>query len=202
MFDPFFTTKPVGIGTGLGLSICYGIVKAHGGELTLRSEPGLGAVFTCVVPIAVSEELAQTQQRRQVLELDLAGKRVLVVDDEEGILEFCSLYLRGYKLEVDYCGDGSEALKLIGNHAYDLVLLDLRMPQMGGRELFEKLSAENPSQAGRVVFMTGDSSDEATVEFLDRSGRPYLLKPFQIDALDDVLASVCTRGGPVPGPGR
>ena len=193
IFDPFFTTKPVGMGTGLGLSVSFGILKAHGGDLRLDYAHGGGAMFVCDVPITTQSVLAAVRPAALLSDYELAGRSILIVDDEEGILGLCRSYLCIYKMDVDYCGNGAEALEMIRKRTYDLVLLDVCMPEMGGRELYDRLRVENPQQASRVAFMTGDSSDESTWRFLQESGRPYILKPFRMGCLDTILGGLASR---------
>lgn len=193
VFEPFFTTKPVGVGTGLGLSISRGTLRSHGGDVQVAGEPGKGAVFVCTIPITIKTNLDACLPGTLPSREKLAGKRVLVVDDEEGILDFCRSYLQNYELIVDYCINGAEALEMITRQSYDLILLDLRMPQMGGRELFAKLREQLPDQAAKVCFMTGDSADDVTRKFLKSSGHRCLFKPFALDGLDEVLVGLHSR---------
>ncbi|MBI4861202.1 MAG: response regulator [Candidatus Riflebacteria bacterium] len=190
IFDPFFTTKPLGMGTGLGLSVSLGILKAHGGDLRLEYTQGGGALFVCDVPITDQVVLAAVRPVSLLSDYALAGRSILIVDDEEGVLGLCRSYLCVYKMAVDYCANGAEALEMIRKRLYDLVLLDVRMPELGGREMYDLLRVENPQQASRVAFMTGDSSDESTWRFLQESGRPYLLKPFRMGCLDKILGEL------------
>jgi two-component system NtrC family sensor kinase len=190
VFEPFFTTKPAGEGTGLGLSICQGIVREHGGRLTLRSAPGDGATFTVELPAA----------RREPAELEQAGARspasgrILVVDDEPHILHYMRATLAAWGHQVDVATDGDDALARAGSGAYDVIITDVRMPRVGGRELYERLRRDAPAAAERVVFATGDTVRDDTVGFLERAGRPVLHKPFKLAELRVVLGAVLSRG--------
>jgi two-component system NtrC family sensor kinase len=185
VFEPFFTTKAEGEGTGLGLSICQGIVKEHGGKLTLKSMPGHGATFTIELPPAREpEDLAAPPARAP-----LAGGRVLVVDDEPQILHFMRATLEAWGHQVETAADGEEALSRALAGRFDIIITDVRMPRLGGRELFERLRHEAPEVAARVVFATGDTVRDDTMAFLAGSGRPCLHKPFKLAELKHALSA-------------
>ncbi len=185
VFEPFFTTKAEGEGTGLGLSICQGIVKEHGGKLTLKSTPGHGATFTIELPPArEAEELAALPAQTTV-----GSGRVLVVDDEPQIIHFMRATLEAWGHTVETAADGQEALGRALTEPFDLIITDVRMPKLGGRELFERLRREAPEVAARVVFATGDTVRDDTMAFLAATGRPCLHKPFKLAELKHVLTA-------------
>jgi two-component system NtrC family sensor kinase len=199
VFDPFFTTKPEGQGTGLGLSISVGIVKEHGGRITLSTEEGRGATFTVHLPLTASEaapDAAAPATRAAVPRL-----RVLVVDDEPHILHYMRATLETWGHEVATATDGDEALARAAGEPFDLVISDLRMPRLGGREFYEELMRRDPAAARRLVFSTGDTVRGDTLRFLEKLDRPYLHKPFSLTELRTLLASVAreasetSRGG-------
>jgi len=186
VFEPFFTTKPAGQGTGLGLSICQGIIKEHGGRLTLRSAPGEGSTFTAELPAARPElpvKAAAPDPAR-------AGPwRILVVDDEPHILHYMRATLEAWGHTVETAADGVEALSLALSGGHDVIITDVRMPNLGGREFYERLSVERPDVATRVVFSTGDTVRDDTMAFLERSGKPFLHKPFKLAELRSTLSA-------------
>ena len=189
VFEPFFTTKPEGEGTGLGLSICMGIVKEHGGRITLRSAPGQGATFTVELPAAcVVPASAPVPEARSA-----GAGHILLVDDEPHILHYMRATLTAWGHEVDVAGDGAEAMARALDGRYDLIITDVRMPNMGGRELFERLRDDAPEVAARVVFSTGDTVRDDTLAFLEHAGRPVLHKPFKLAELRQVLAATLGR---------
>ena len=183
VFEPFFTTKTDG--TGLGLAICQGIVKEHGGRLTLCSTPGKGATFTVELPAARAAPSADAAPART----SAVTGRVLVVDDEPHIRHYMRATLAAWGHEVEVATDGEDALAraLAGN--YDVIITDVRMPKLGGRELYERLQRDAPAVAARVVFATGDTVRDDTMAFLERCGRPFLHKPFKLAELRQVLAA-------------
>jgi two-component system NtrC family sensor kinase len=200
VFEPFFSTKSEGEGTGLGLSICLGIVKEHGGSM--RVDPGgagsgRGATFTVELPTGVRPQaspLDRTGQARASAEpaptARLERLRVLVVDDEPHILHYMQATLESWGHEVVVARDGSQALKRALMQPFDIIICDLRMPRLGGREMFQTLARMHPTVAERIIFATGDTVRGDTLQFLEELGRPFLQKPFKLDALRRVLAGV------------
>jgi two-component system NtrC family sensor kinase len=190
IFDPFFTTKPAGEGTGLGLSICQGIVKEHGGRLTLVSTGRRGAVFYVELPAADVAPAAPPAVAAAAPDRRL---RILVVDDEPHIQHYMRATLEAWGHEVTLAENGRVALEHATTTPFDVIIADLRMPEMGGREMLERLQADRPAAAGRVVFSTGDTVRGDTLAFLDSLGRPYLRKPFTLLELRAALADAVRR---------
>ncbi len=199
VFEPFFSTKSEGEGTGLGLSICLGIVKEHGGSITVEpggAGSGRGATFIVELPTGVrterrplvpGPETAPAPERVERL-------RVLVVDDEPHILHYMQATLESWGHEVVLARDGSQALKRALMQPFDLIICDLRMPRLGGREMFHTLARMHPTVADRIIFATGDTVRGDTLQFLEDLGRPFLQKPFKLEALRRVLAGVEKTG--------
>ena len=184
VFDPFFTTKDVGSGTGLGLSICYGIVSDHGGTITVSSAPGEGATFAIELeadeaPTAV--DLATTEP------VPTRGQKVLVVDDEPLVAELISRTLSDLGLQVLTAADGNEVIDRVDIQDFDIIILDFKMPELGGAQLFERIEAMAENVAPRVLFITGDIHSGQVSEIVRRTGNPVLRKPF---VLEDLIAAV------------
>jgi CheY-like chemotaxis protein/anti-sigma regulatory factor (Ser/Thr protein kinase) len=187
VFEPFFTTKAEGEGTGLGLSISQGIVKEHGGRIMLSSEEGRGSTFTVQLPLSTraASPPPDTGTRAPTRRL-----RVLVVDDEPHILHYMRATLEAWGHIPVVASDGKEALTRATNEQFDLIISDLRMPRLGGREFYEELLIQNPDMAARLVFSTGDTVRGDTLTFLETLDRPYLHKPFSLAELRTLLAEV------------
>jgi two-component system, NtrC family, sensor kinase len=187
VFEPFFTTKPEGEGTGLGLSISQGIVREHGGRIMLATEEGRGSTFTVQLPLSTRPAApapdvgAGTPTKRL---------RVLVVDDEPHILHYMHATLEAWGHIPVVARDGREGLDLADREQFDLVISDLRMPELGGREFYEELARRHPALAARLVFSTGDTVRGDTLAFLESLHRPYLHKPFSLAELRSLLAAV------------
>ena len=192
IFDPFFTTREAGGGTGLGLSLCYGIVTEHNGRIYARSTPGRGATFIVELPIVT--EVTKPVQPPIALKQELAGTRILVVDDEPVVRELVSKVLGDEGCEVDTAAKAEEALEKIEGQRYHLVLIDVKMPGMSGIELFQRMQRTARSLARRAVFITGDVLSPETERFLAGKKLPCLAKPFTAtELLDKVRIALAGR---------
>jgi two-component system NtrC family sensor kinase len=192
VFEPFFTTKAEGEGTGLGLSISQGIVKEHGGRIMLSSEEGRGSTFTVQLPLSTR---AATPPPAAGTRAPTRRLRVLVVDDEPHILHYMRATLEAWGHIPVVASDGEEALARATQERFDLIISDLRMPRLGGREFYEQLLIQNPNMAARLVFSTGDTVRGDTLTFLETLDRPYLHKPFSLAELRTLLAEVERESG-------
>ena len=201
IFDPFFTTKPVGKGTGLGLSLSYGIVREHGGSISVTSEVGHGAAFLLEFPVAAASPpaLHETLPIVPPSQMRGRGRSVLVVDDEEGVRRLVKGMLEQDGYVVELARDGAEALVLAGRSYHDVILSDWKMPGTSGVRFHEQLLLHHPAAATRVLFMTGDVINPAIERFLAESGRPHLTKPFTLHQLLDAVALVASSITPGSG---
>ena len=190
VFEPFFTTKGEGEGTGLGLSICQGIVKEHGGRITLDTKPGGGATFTVELPGGARAPLVEAAPAPVA-----AGKRlrILVVDDEPHILYYMRATLESWGHSVEVASDGAYALERAIAGDFDVIICDLRMPHLSGREMYQKLARQDPRAAERIIFATGDTVRGDTLQFLETLGRPYLHKPFTLAELRAALGHAANQ---------
>jgi len=194
IFDPFFTTKPGGGGSGLGLSVCHGIITEHGGNIYVGSTLGKGTTFTIELPIttgeqAVIKEKKAAEKRSRRHRRKMTGN-ILVVEDEPAIRAVLTRNLSASGYQVQAVSDGKTALDMLANNVYKLLLVDLKMPGMNGRELYEVMKKKHPNSAKRVVFITGDIMTADTHDFLASTGRPYLIKPFDVKDITDVIEKV------------
>jgi two-component system cell cycle sensor histidine kinase/response regulator CckA len=196
MFEPFFTTKPVGRGTGLGLSTVYGIVRQSGGFLRVTSEVGRGTTFHLYFPQADTvAPRAQTAgdvpgMRQEVAPAWPSGTTVLLVEDEPMVRGLAVRQLQALGLEVLQAADGAEALAMVQGRerAVDVVLTDVVMPGMSGRQLAEHLLEVQPGVP--VLFMSGYTEDEGIRRGVLEAGAPFLQKPFTLQQLRMGLAAL------------
>ena len=191
LFEPFFTTKPAGEGTGLGLSTAYGIVRAAGGAIEVRSELGRGSTFTVYWPLAPEGAMTPSAVARAEGRSTQATRtgHVLVVDDEGAIRDMLARLLRKHGLSVTTATDGLDALRHIeGDEPFDLLVTDMIMPGMDGSELIAAARARRPSLA--VLAISGYAGDLARRNI--SADVPWLQKPFSahdlIAAIDRALA--------------
>jgi PAS domain S-box-containing protein len=192
IFEPFFTTKPPGQGTGLGLSICCNIVEAHRGRMWVESEVGKGTKFFVELPIvSCTEEADLITTAAQELRPDskASERRLLIVDDEPGILGVLTEVLTSQGYNVDTACNGADAMRQISDGRYDAIISDVRMPGMDGKQLYETLKKNNPQLANRVIFVTGDDVNTDTCAFLEMTGTRWLRKPFNISEIEEVVGN-------------
>jgi two-component system NtrC family sensor kinase len=193
IFDPFFTTKEKG--TGLGLSLSYGIMKEHAGEISVASTLGQGTTFTIELPIVAEVTLAQNTTPKPSAPPALSPKTVLVVDDEQPVLDLLRLYLQrlGHQPKVTHSGE--EALQKIDRQEYDLIICDLRMSGLDGRQVYQHVKNKYPELLSRLIFVTGDTLHETTHKFLAECGCPVLIKPFLFEEFAQVFYQGLQRAG-------
>jgi CheY-like chemotaxis protein len=181
IFEPFFTTKPVGQGTGLGLATVYGIVKQTNGSVFAYSEVGIGTTFKVYLPCS--------EAPRPGLEMTpppaaLGGREtVLLVEDEESVRALTRRVLHAKGYEVLEAASGAEALALVARHTGPLHLLvtDVVMPRMSGRELATRLAEVRPGV--KVLYVSGYTDDAVVRHGVLEAGAMFLQKPFSPDAL-------------------
>jgi PAS domain S-box-containing protein len=182
IFEPFFTTKEKGKGTGLGLATVYGVVKQSGGNISVYSEPGHGTTFKIYLPRV--DEAVNIAEPLLVRSDNLIGSEtVLLVEDEQAVRDMAHEILKSNGYNVLRAGDGNEAMKVSEQFQgpIDLMVTDVVMPHLGGRELAEKLSVTRPGM--RVLYMSG-YTDDAIVHHGVLDGRAaFLEKPFTPDVL-------------------
>jgi PAS domain S-box-containing protein len=217
IFDPFFTTKSTPEGTGLGLSISRAIVREHGGELSAESEPGRGATFIVALPAepfpARPQPPAQTggrlaapaESRRAAKDKQAGlppGRRILVVDDEPVVAHLIADALRQQGHAVRVHTDSRRALALACREPFQLIICDIRMPELDGPGFHRLLAQRQPDRARRVLFTTGDTLARETLEFLEQARLPYIPKPFHVEELRSVVSHLLEELESPPADGR
>ena len=190
LFVPFFTTRDVGEGTGLGLPVSFGIVATHGGRLWFEAGPDGGAIFHLELPAWTSAGVTPTAETTESTATmsspprsgGRARGRVLVVDDEAPIRSFLTRVLTKAGHRTMTAADGQEALRLLRTSSVDALVIDHRMPEMDGLEVYRRAVEAQPRLARRTLIMSGDVLDPALHAFAETNGLPLLSKPFDLEA--------------------
>jgi PAS domain S-box-containing protein len=181
VFEPFFTTKEMGKGTGLGLSTVYGIVKQSGGNIWVYSEPGKGTTFKIYLP-RVDEPLEELKEE-VIKEIPQGSETVLIVEDEEVVRKLAVRLLKKQGYKVLEASDGGKAFILCEeyNEPIHLILTDVVMPGMGGRDLVERLKEIHPE--AKALYMSGYTDNVILHHGILEKGIVFIQKPFTLESL-------------------
>lgn len=203
LFEPFFTTKGPGKGTGLGLATVYGIVKRSGGEIVVSSEPAKGTRFDIFFPCC-TEPAADGPRSARPSAHPVGGETVLLVEDEEAVRALTERILTAAGYRVLSAANGTDALRVCGNHTerLHLVLTDVIMPEMSGRELADLIASSRPDT--RVLYMSGYTENAIAHHGVLDAGTHLIDKPFTASeltrmvryVLDEEQGEPCEGGGP------
>jgi CheY-like chemotaxis protein len=182
LFEPFFTTKEVGKGTGLGLATVYGIVKQNSGFINVYSEPGTGTTFRLYLPRHESEQEVADETRKAV-EAPTGTETVLLVEDEDSLLDLGTLLLEdlGYTVLAASCPNRALQLAEEFRGEIHLLLTDVIMPEMSGRDLRERLAASRPNL--KSLYMSGYTAEVIAHHGVLHEGVHFLQKPFSVQDL-------------------
>jgi PAS domain S-box-containing protein len=194
-FEPFFTTKEKGKGTGLGLSTCYGIVKQSGGNIWAYSEPGRGTTFKVYLPW-LEEFSKETKDKPEATEIVKGTETILAVEDEIEVRKLVAEILKGQGYTVIEASDGEEAIKVARKNSgkkIHLLLTDVVMPGMSGRELAETLALRHPGL--KILYMSGYTDNAIVHHGVLEEGVNYIQKPFTLDALARKVREVLDQRG-------
>ncbi|MBI4838857.1 MAG: response regulator [Nitrospirae bacterium] len=191
IFEPFFTTKEFGKGTGLGLAIVYGIIKQHKGYITCQSEPGKGTTFNIYLPVIK----AVTKEIQQIKPPELAGTTgtILFAEDEDELRKLTRQMLEDAGYNVIEAIDGTDAVnKFIANKDIDLLLFDVIMPKMGGKEAYDKIKKIQPDI--KVLFISGYPADFIGKYGVLEQGLNFISKPVSPTMLLKRIIAVLGNG--------
>ncbi|MGO9569971.1 MAG: PAS domain S-box protein [Desulfomonilaceae bacterium] len=193
LFEPFFTTKEDGKGTGLGLAMVYGTVKGHGGVVKVYSEVGRGSVFKVLLPL--KKDCSQISVSALEKKTAMGTGTVLVVDDEDIIRELLGEMLEELGFTVISARDGIEGLEIYCKQwqQIDVVIVDMIMPGLSGREAFREMKKINPSV--RVILSTGFTREGAVQETLEEGIAWFVQKPYRLEELSEAMFHALSREG-------
>jgi signal transduction histidine kinase/CheY-like chemotaxis protein len=197
IFDPFVTTKGIGEGTGLGLSVCHSFIQAHHGAIRVDSEVGNGTTFIIILPVGPLVTLAPADPCGNTLP-NTTDRSILVIDDEPEVADVLTEILSEAGYQVVSVGNGLAALAKLTLQPFDLLLSDLRMPDMDGQVLYAELKLNWHHLAERIIFITGDTLNESVKHFLKTTDRPVIEKPFVPADVRQTVARELERLGSLP----
>jgi two-component system cell cycle sensor histidine kinase/response regulator CckA len=186
IFEPFFSTKGPGVGTGLGLSVVYGIVKQHEGCVDIQTQVGKGTTFDIYLP-AVHQETSEAERTVSLDSLQGNGKRVLIVEDSEGVREFALLALRENGYQVTAASTVAEAIQRYEGEKgqFDLVITDVVLPDRSGLDLIQYILEVKEDQ--KVLISSGYTDHKSQWPIIVEKGYSFLQKPY---AFTDLLEAV------------
>jgi len=187
IFDPFFSTKDVGQGTGLGLSIVHSIVGDHKGKIQVESDGHSFTRFELEFPQATYDlsVIPPTSRTANVL-------RILAVDDEPEILSILENSLAQMGHHVEVTTTGNRALQLLSKNKFDVLLLDMHLPEMDGKSIVKRLQAMMPPVSVRTIVITGDTISEDIRKFAADHALPLVMKPLDVQKLNQLLQETVT----------
>ena len=183
VFEPLFTTKRSG--TGLGLSVVFQIVAAHGGHVSVESEPGKGSTFHVFIPAA--DGGSPVQEAADCERPTLSKLRVLIVEDDRLVARGLRWTLEGKGMEVQVVVTGTEVLPAIAAFHPDLLLLDLNLPDQDGRDVYARVAAQSPLP---VIFSSGYALEHEIDALLDHPRTAFLMKPYSVQDLLQTIRDV------------
>lgn len=192
IFEPFFTTKGVGKGTGLGLSTVYGILMQHKGHIEIQSEPGLGSTFKVYLPLIAGEHPKELPAEENE-EIEGGDETILVAEDDEGVAGLAREMLETFGYSVIGAVNGEEAVEMykLNSDRVDLVLLDMVMPKMNGRAVYERIKAQTPDIP--ILFSTGYTGDIIDQKFIDQEKITILRKPYSSNQLGKMIREMLNQ---------
>jgi signal transduction histidine kinase/CheY-like chemotaxis protein len=191
LFEPFYTTKDVGKGTGLGLAVCWGIVREHGGTIHAENRPGGGAVFRVLLPRGEPAAMERSEPSQRAGPVQAAGKRALVVDDEQQLIRLQISFLESLGMDAVGVASGEDAIRYLSENQVDLVVSDARMPgAFDGMMLYDWIGKNRPALTKRFLLVSGDlvalSDGDPQGPHVQRLQKPFKLVEY-VRAVERVM---------------
>jgi signal transduction histidine kinase/ActR/RegA family two-component response regulator len=190
LFEPFFTTKFQRGGSGLGLPLCRSVVEGHHGSIHLTSRPGQGTTVHVALPATAPEVQAPEAAPESASPAPAPGGAVLLIDDEAIIVQSLRRLLQRGGHDVTTAATGLEGLAALEARAYEVILCDMRMPDLDGPGFYRELEHRHPHLVSRVIFLTGDVLSPEAQAFFTQVGRPHVVKPFNAREIRRVIRQV------------
>ncbi|GBU23579.1 aerobic respiration control sensor protein ArcB [Fibrobacteria bacterium R8-3-H12] len=187
-------------GTGLGLAITKNLLTAMGGDISVQSEYGKGSTFTLKLPQKISSDVLfdSLENDSAAIKFNAPNARVLVVDDIEANLKVAKGLMQPYKMQIDLCQSGIEAIEMVKANSYDLVLMDQMMPEMDGVEatkLIRVMAGENPHYAELpIIALTANAVSGAKEMLFSNGFSDFLSKPIDTIELNSILEKWIPKG--------
>jgi PAS domain S-box-containing protein len=190
IFDPFFTTKPQGAGSGLGLPLCRNIVEGHEGTIQLISESGQGTTVRVTLPIAATGASSSEEPHTSDIPSQTQRAAILLIDDELSIQRALTRLLQRRGHTVTTATNGLEGLAALRERSYEVILCDMRMPDLDGPGFYRELEQSHPHLLLRVVFLTGDVLSPEALDFFNHVTCPCLTKPLRVLDIERIIAKM------------
>jgi len=190
LFEPFFTTKPQGEGSGLGLSLCRSIVQGHGGTIHVASQSGQGTTVCITLPVTVPEAQSPESAPAPAAPAQAERASILLIDDEAAIHRALIPLLQRSGHDITSAANGQEGLDALAERSYEVILCDMRMPDLDGAGFYRELERYHPHLLPRVVFLTGDVLSTEARDFFAQVDNLRLEKPFKATAVRQVIQQV------------
>jgi two-component system NtrC family sensor kinase len=190
LFEPFFTTKPQGEGSGLGLSLCRSIVEGHGGTIHMASQSGQGTTVCMTLPVTVPDVQSPEAAPEPAATAPAECASILLIDDEAAMHRALAPLLRRSGHDITSAANGQEGLAALDTRSYEVILCDMRMPDLDGPGFYRELERRQPHLLPRVVFLTGDVLSAKAQAFFAQVDNRRLEKPFKAEAVRRVIQQV------------
>jgi two-component system NtrC family sensor kinase len=190
VFEPFFTTKPPGVGSGLGLPLCRNIVEGHGGTIHIASQSGQGTTVVVTLPVAAADVQEPAAAPELAASASAPPGAILLIDDNPGIAQGLRRLLQRNGHDITTAANGHEGLAALQERSYDVILCDMRMPDLDGPGFYRELARRHPHLLSRVIFLTGDVLSPEAQDFFVQVDRPRLVKPFHTNEVRRVIQQV------------
>jgi PAS domain S-box-containing protein len=190
ILEPFFTTKSQGEGSGLGLPLCRNIVEGHGGTLHIASQAGHGTTVSVILPAATSEVEVAEASPEPLKPVQGQGRTILLIDDEPAMQRALRRLLQRNGYDITTAANGLEGLAALKERSYEVILCDMRMPDLDGAGFYRELERCYPHLLSHVIFLTGDVLGPEAQAFFAQVDNPQLEKPFKAQDVRRVIQQV------------